>query len=211
MCGRGQNRHGLIAAATDGEGMYRGDHARKIQLKALPALGKALSFAAAVAICSSCVLPNAVHAYAIPSSSMAGTIHEGDRVYSENISYLFSEPAAGDIVTFADPTLEQRTLIKRVIATAGQTVDLRFGTVYVDGVALEEPYVDGQESYPLMSAYGVDVTYPYTVPEGHVWVMGDNRSDSLDSRYFGAVPVSSISGKAVLTYWPLPRIGLLDA
>lgn len=191
--------------------MYQGDHACKKRSRLLSAVGEALAFAAVVTVLSVGVLPNALQAYAIPSSSMAGTIHEGDRVYSEKISYLFSSPEAGDIVTFADPMQQQRTLIKRVIATEGQTIDLRFGEVYVDGVKLDEPYVDGQQSFPLQPAYGVDIAYPYTVPEGYVWVMGDNRSDSLDSRHFGAVPVSSVIGKAVLTYWPLPRIGFIDA
>lgn len=191
--------------------MYQGDHAQKKGGRQLSAVGEALAFAAVVVVLSVAVLPNALQAYAIPSSSMAGTINEGDRVYSEKISYLFSNPEAGDIVTFADPMQQQRTLIKRVIATEGQTIDLRFGDVYVDGEKLDEPYVKGQQTFPLQTAYGVDIAYPYTVPAGCVWVMGDNRGDSLDSRHFGAVPVSSVIGKAVLTYWPLPRIGLIDA
>jgi signal peptidase I len=101
-------------------------------------------------------------------------------------------------------------LIKRIIATGGQTVDLIDGKVYVDGVALNEPYTDGLPSYPLSNAPGITITYPYTVPEGEVWVMGDNRTNSQDSRYFGSVPVDSITGKAVFRYWPLTSIGTLE-
>ena len=97
-------------------------------------------------------------AYEIPSGSMEETIMTGDMVFSEKVSYYFGEPARGDIVTFADPEIPSRTLIKRVIATEGQTVDLRDGSVYVDGVKLDEPYTDGLPSYPLTTAYGVSVS-----------------------------------------------------
>ena len=144
--------------------------------------------------------------YEIPSGSMEETIMPGDRVFSERISYYFNSPVQGDIVTFIDPDDSTRTLIKRCIATEGQTVDLQNGVVYVNGQALSEDYTEGKPSYPLNSDV---VTYPYTVPEGCIWVMGDNRTSSLDSRYFGAVPLSSISGHAFFTYWPFDRLGLL--
>lgn len=149
-------------------------------------------------------------AYEIPSGSMEETIMTGDMVFSEKVSYYFGEPARGDIVTFADPEIPSRTLIKRVIATEGQTVDLRDGSVYVDGVKLDEPYTDGLPSYPLTTAYGVSVSYPFTVPAGEVWVMGDNRTNSQDSRYFGSIPADTITGKAVLKYWPISSFGLLE-
>lgn len=149
-------------------------------------------------------------AYEIPTGSMETTIMTGDRVFAEKITYLGSEPEQGDIVTFDDPEIQGRILIKRIIATEGQTIDLVDGVVYVDGIPLDEPYTNGLPSYPLVPAFGVDITYPYTVPEDCIWVMGDNRTKSSDSRYFGAVPVSSVLGKAVFTYWPLSNVGLLE-
>lgn len=143
--------------------------------------------------------------YEIPSGSMEETIEIGDRIFSEKISYLFNEPATGDIITFIDPVDPERVLIKRVIATAGQTVDLYDGNVYVDGIMLDEPYTDDKPSYDLYSG----IKYPYTVPEGYVWVMGDNRTNSADSRAFGPVPVENITGRALLKYWPVDRIGIL--
>ena len=99
------------------------------------------------------------------------------------------------------------TLIKRCIAVGGQTVDINDedGLVYVDGVALSEPYTRGLPSYTLAS----DVSYPYTVPEGMMWMMGDNRTNSQDSRYFGAVPVASAEARSVAVLWPLGDAGLL--
>lgn len=148
--------------------------------------------------------------YEIPSGSMEETIMPGDMIFSEKITYYTRQPARGDIVTFSDPVVAGRTLIKRVIATEGQTVDLIDGHVFVDGVQLEEPYVGSNESRPLASsAVGVEVEFPYTVPEGCVWVMGDNREASQDSRYFGAIPISSITGRAAMVYWPVKDFGLL--
>ena len=147
--------------------------------------------------------------YEIPSGSMIDTIEIGDRVISEKISYLSRDPEVGEIITFADPNVPGRTLIKRVIATEGQTVDLQDGKVIIDGTALDEQYTDGKPSYPL-SMTSTTVTYPFTVPEDCLWVMGDNRTESADSRYFGAIPVDSVSGHAVFTYWPIDRAGNLE-
>ena len=146
-------------------------------------------------------------AYEIPSGSMEETIMTGDMVFAEKVSYNFCDVQVGDIVTFTDPNDDSRTLIKRVIAVGGQTVDINDedGLVYVDGVALEEDYVIGL-TYTLSNS---DITFPYTVPEGYIWVMGDNRENSQDSRYFGAVPLSSVEAHAVLIYWPLSDFGLL--
>ena len=146
--------------------------------------------------------------YEIPSSSMETTIMVGDKVFSEKISYYSHGVLPGDIVTFQDPEVPSRTLIKRCIATGGQTVDLMDGVVYVDGEAQADIFAQGS-SYPLTPAVGVEIEYPYTVPEGYIWVMGDNRENSQDSRYFGAVPESSVSGHAFFVYWPFSRMGAL--
>lgn len=145
-------------------------------------------------------------AYEIPSGSMEETIQIGDMVFSEKVTYYTRSPEPGDIVTFADPEVAGRTLIKRCIAVAGQTINIdQTGVLYIDGVAQSESYTDGKVTLPLDS----DITYPYTVPEGSIWVMGDNRTNSQDSRYFGAIKVSTVTGRAVLTYWPLNHFGFL--
>lgn len=145
-----------------------------------------------------------VETYIVPSGSMLDTIHEGDTLVGEKITYRTSSPQAGDVVTFKDPEDQGTTLIKRVIATEGQTVDLVDGTVYVDGQPLDESYTEGRPSEPLMvhSSTTDAITYPYTVPSGCIWVMGDNRTNSLDSRYFGAIPVSSVTSHALFIFWP---------
>lgn len=144
-----------------------------------------------------------VQPYVVPTGSMIPTIELQDRVIANKFIYRFKEPAPGDIVVLDDPTGNVQTLIKRVIATEGQTVDLRDGQVVVDGVVLDEPYTHGLPSEPM------SLQMPYTVPPDSVWVMGDNRTNSADSRVFGAVSLSEIKGKAIFTYWPPDRMGPL--
>lgn len=189
--------------------MYAGDHARSNAPAIKRALWRLIGFLLLFAVANWGIMPLALQAYAIPSGSMEGTILVGDRVYSERISYYLHEPEPGDIITFHDPAAPDRILIKRVIATGGQTVDLVDGNVVVDGKVLVEPYTDGKPSYPLTPAYGTSLIYPYTVPEGYLWVMGDNRTNSQDSRYFGAVDSKSVTGKAFFVYWPLDHLGPL--
>lgn len=150
-----------------------------------------------------------VEPFEIPSGSMLQTIQIGDRVFSEKISRLFWEyPAQGDIITFTNPRDSSETLIKRVIAVGGQTIDLRDGMVYVDGELLDEPYTNGQKTYAMRcdgKVQKTNIVYPYTIPEGYVWVMGDNRGNSSDSRVIGPIDVSTISGVANFRYWPIFR------
>lgn len=150
-------------------------------------------------------------AYEIPSGSMEETIQTGDMVFAEKVSYYLRDVEQGDIITFNDPLSPGRVLIKRVIAVGGQTVDINDedGYVYVDGEPLAEPYTDGLPSYRLENSIA-NVTYPYTVPEGELWVMGDNRINSQDSRYFGSIDEDSVTGRGVLIYWPLDHFGLLE-
>ena len=150
-----------------------------------------------------------IQGYSIPSGSMESTIMTGDTVFSEQISYLMRDIERGDIVTFKDPEIAGRVLIKRVIATGGETVDIQNGDVYINGSPLSEPYVEGKETMPLSHTLDT-VSYPYTVPQGSIWVMGDNRTNSQDSRYFGSVPDKNVYGRAFMTYWPLNHFGLLE-
>lgn len=152
--------------------------------------------------------------FVIPSASMEDTLKVGDRLIGEKLTYRSSSPQPGDIVTFEDPENPGTILIKRVIATEGQTVSLQGGKVIVDGTALDEPYTEGKASDPITRhapTLSADIAYPYTVPAGSVWVMGDNRTNSLDSRYFGAIPVSSITSRAVFVFWPFSDFGAIQS
>ena len=153
-----------------------------------------------------------VEPFVVPTGSMESTIEIGDQILAQKVTLELGQPVKqGDIVVFHNPdgTSEHDVLVKRVIATAGQTVNLQDGKVVVDGQALDEDYTTGM-SWPLsVQAPGAQVSYPYTVPDDCVWVMGDNRTSSLDSRFFGAIPVSSVSGRAIMIYYPFSHLGLL--
>lgn len=144
-----------------------------------------------------------VQPFVIPTGSMEPAIAIGNRVLAEKVSYRFNSPAYGEIVVFDDPNGQHPQLIKRVIATGGQMVDIQDNAVWVDGKRLDEPYIYGKPS-ELGS-----VPMPVVIPDGYVWLMGDNRTNSGDSRFFGPVPEEQIKGRAVWTYWPPSEFGAL--
>lgn len=122
----------------------------------------------------------------------------------ERIVYPFHPPERGDIIVFEPPTVSTKPYIKRVIGLPGETVEIRDGNVYIDGQLLDEPYIqDGITDCNRANCS------PWTVGEGEVFVMGDNRRNSTDSRIFGPISVDSIIGKAWLTYWPAGEFGLV--
>ena len=138
--------------------------------------------------------------YTIPSPSMEPTLETGDRVLVNRLSYHFRSPEVGDVVVFRPPGSESaEPFIKRVVAVAGDTVSVHEGSLYVNGVTQVEPYV---KEHPIDGELG-----EVTVNPGCVWVMGDNRNDSSDSRVFGEVPRESIVGVAFAIYWPPGHMG----
>lgn len=152
-----------------------------------------------------------IEPFSIPTESMCDTLMVGDSVLAEKISLeLGGTVSQGDIIVFENPEKdpEKDVLCKRVVARGGQTVDLKDGSVYVDGKKISEDYAKG-DSYPLYIGKAKRISYPYKVPEGELWLMGDNRENSADSRYFGAIPEDSVIGICVMRYLPMNRIGFL--
>lgn len=187
--------------------MHRGKHAIPLSQAVFRTVVSIVISVAIILALSWLMRSFVFQAYQIPSGSMEQTIMEGDLVFAEKVSFYFREPEPGDIVTFDSTDGSEKVLIKRCIATEGQVIDVKDDKVYVDGVPLDEPYTLGKPTRPLSSE---TVTYPYTVPEGCIWVMGDNRTNSTDSRAFGAVPVDSVIARGVFIYWPFNRVGSLD-
>jgi signal peptidase I len=148
------------------------------------------------------VRPFVLEAFRIPSESMVPTLLVGDRVFVNKFIYRFTEPERGDVVVFESVNGGEEDLIKRIVALAGDEVEVRNGTLLVNGEAREEPYLN--RNLPFNDSYG-----PSEVPEGHVFVMGDNRANSADSRVFGPLPIENIEGEAFVRFWPPLRIGSL--
>jgi len=136
--------------------------------------------------------PRVVH-----GQSMEPSLHENQRVIVNLLAYRFGEPKRGEIIILDVPERDGGPpLIKRVIGLPGDTIEIKDGAVYVNGEGLNEPYLD-QNTLGHMSKQ--------LVPEEHLFVLGDNRACSNDSRYFGMVPYESILGKAWVRYWPPPE------
>jgi signal peptidase I len=143
----------------------------------------------------------------IPSNSMLPTLHIGDRLVVEKISYRFNSPKFGDIVVFQPPPKLQsrgyskdQAFIKRIIGTPGDTLKIDNGKVYLNGNILQEDYIKEPPSkpYPLVE-----------VPPNQYFMMGDNRNDSNDSRYWDFLPRQNMIGKAIFRFWPPGRIGTI--
>ncbi len=131
----------------------------------------------------------------IPSGSMENTVMKGNRLIGLRVAYLFSEPEREDIIIFKFPDNEKENYIKRVIGLPGETVEIIDGTLYIDGKEYEEDYL----KEPMRGSFG-----PYEVPEGHYFVMGDNRNHSEDARVWKNTYVAEekIIAKAWLRYKP---------
>ncbi len=138
----------------------------------------------------------------IPSGSMVPTLLEGDRIIVSKIAYRFWEPKRGDIVVFKYPRDPSRDYVKRLVGLGGETVALKNSRLYINGQEVPEKYLPPGLRF---GDYG-----PIRVPEGHYLMLGDNRNVSEDSRYWGPLPEKNIIGKALMIYWPLHRIRLLN-
>ena len=157
-----------------------------------------------------------VATYSIPSGSMEPTLQIGDRIVVDKLSYHLHGVDRTNIVVFSTPPNEDcagppvADLVKRVIGLPGETISLKDGNVYINGRFLPEPFLPPDirnDTYPGPSSDADSLKHGYRIPAGDVYVMGDNRPDSCDSRYWGPIPESSIVGKVDLRIWPLSRIG----
>jgi signal peptidase I len=155
-----------------------------------------------------------VKPYRIPSGSMENTLLIGDRVLVNRVVYHTRDPRRGDIVVFNDKAVG-KTLIKRIIALPGETISLRDGRVYINGQVLNEPYVrpkaDGspEQTVAFTSGEPWSLEHPYTLGPNDYFMMGDNRTDSGDSRDWGPMHRSEIIGAAIFRYWPPMRVRVL--
>jgi len=135
----------------------------------------------------------------VEGNSMEPSLHDGEMVVVNRLAYRWSEPSRGDIVVFYFPLDPSRRFIKRVIGLPGDSVEARDGLLYVNGQALEEPYLAAAPRY----------TGSWQVQPDTLFVLGDNRNNSDDSQNWGPLPKGEVIGKAVWVYWPLPDVGVI--
>jgi signal peptidase I len=159
-------------------------------------LGETVLPAIVIAVLINLFLAQATRVY---GSSMEPNLHTDQRLVVEKVSYRLHAPRRGDVVVLR-PERGPELLIKRVIGLPGETLKIEKGLVYINGKPIEEPYLE----YRSDRSYG-----PTTVPAGHIFVMGDNRGASNDSRVFGPVSLDRVVGRAWVSYWPLEQLGIV--
>jgi signal peptidase I len=137
----------------------------------------------------------------VDGSSMEPTLHNGEFVIVNKLAYKLGEPKLGDIIVFHFPRDPDQEYIKRVIGVPGDDVNIQGGKVYVNGREINEPYIAAPPAY---------TDSHWDVPEGQLFVLGDNRNNSSDSHSWGTVPLEYVVGKALFIYWPLEEWGIVD-
>lgn len=142
-----------------------------------------------------------IQPFYIPSGSMYPNLQPNDKVLVNKFTYYFTEPKRGDIMVFHYPLDTKKDYIKRIIGLENETIEVKDSQIYINGKILKEPYLPEGLEYGDFS--------PYKVPAGNYFMMGDNRPDSQDSRYWGSLDKNLIIGKAMIVFWPPKRVMLL--
>ena len=136
---------------------------------------------------------------------MEPNFHNGDYILTEKVSYKFRDPKRGEVIVFKAPNRPDADYIKRVIGLPNEKIKVIAGTIYVDQKKLDETYEP--ITFETYSGKFLKENEEFTIPNGKYFVLGDNRSHSSDSREFGPIEKSSIVGRAIIRYWPLPQFG----
>jgi len=131
--------------------------------------------------------------------SMRPTLQDGEYILVNKLAYKFSEPKRGDIIVFIFPVNPEEDLIKRIIGLPGDTVSVQDGVLTVNGAVVDEPYINAPPAY----------NGTWQVPEGNLFVLGDNRNDSRDSHQWGLLPQENVIGRSVLIYWPPEELQII--
>lgn len=150
-----------------------------------------------------------VETFWIPSGSMEPTLMVGDRIMAYKLLYGINRVKRGDIIIFKFPLDPKKDFVKRVIGLPGDVIEIKEKEVYVNGKKLIEPYVVHSDNWD--TGFPRDEYGPVKIPPESLFVLGDNRDSSEDSRYWGYVPKENIIGKAFLIYWPPWRIRILKS
>ncbi len=159
-----------------------------------------------------------VKPYRVPTPSMANTVKAGDRVIIDRVLYGHRDIGRGDIIVFkGGEAVDNQVLLKRVVGLPGDVLAIADGRLMVNGAAADESFVrrvDGRIEPTQPGPGGATTPWslgePYVVPDGYYYVLGDNRTDSYDSRYWGPIARRTVIGRALVVYWPLSGIRALE-
>lgn len=148
--------------------------------------------------------------YKIPTGSMETTLMIGDRIFVDKITYRFREPKRGEVIVFKYPIDRKKDFVKRLIAFGGEEVEIRDGSVYVNGEKLSDEVFASKYYYNRSDwDYGRE-NQIFRVPQDTFFVLGDNSGHSSDSRNWGFVPKKDLIGRTVVVWWPINRMGIIE-
>ncbi len=202
--GKAGRRHATLVILTTSNGTYP-VHERTeppFSWRAILEIVQALSLAVVVSVILNLFV---VQVTEVRGKSMEPTLFQFDRLLVSKLDYRLGGPQRGDVIVFNPPNGSTIPYVKRVIAVAGDTVNLVGGRVLVNGQGIDVP-----EAVGASPPQAPRITYPLRVPVGTVWTMGDNRAVSLDSRSYGPDSVEDILGKVILRFWPYDRIRFFE-
>ena len=142
-----------------------------------------------------------IEGYSVRYLSMTPNVNEGDWILASKVSYYVGDPERGDVAVLWPPVSSEYPFIKRVVGLPGEKIEIRDGKVFINGDRLMEDFKHAKPNYTL---------YEKTIPEDEYFVLGDNRNHSNDSHTWGSVPRENFIGKAIIRYWPLDALGLIE-
>jgi signal peptidase I len=172
---------------------------REILIKAKPVLLEIL-ITLALAIAIFLILQFTIQSFIVVEHCMEPSFHEGERLLVNKVIFHFTDPKRGDVIILHPPIDPEAVYIKRIIAIPGDTVEVKEGAVYINGIKLDEPYIKEPPTYTLTERI---------IPEDEYFVLGDNRNNANDSHKWGTVSRENIIGKAWLRFWPLKEWGFV--
>jgi len=155
------------------------------------------------------LIQTVIRNFRVVGTSMVDNLHDGQYLIIDKLSYNplltntfgLGGPQRGDVIVFEPPNRPTEDYVKRIVALSGETVEIKNNQVFINGQPLDQPYLPGISSYTMP---------PRVVPEGHVFVLGDNRNNSNDSHNWGSLPIENIVGRAWLSYWPPDQWGTIS-
>ena len=209
------NFYGRFSTSSKDEGQHRLAEVKSLYRRHKPLLDTLLMLVVAFNLVFGVVRPFVAEPMRVPSKSMAPTLEPRDRMLTNKLAYDLTNPDRGDLVVFRGVEKNKKErLVKRAVGLPGDVVHVDRGVLKINGKPQDEPYAarkprgEGKvRTGPRSAPPGVNSFGPMFVPEDHVFVLGDNRAHSHDSRYFGPVPRENLIGEASLRVWPLDRLG----
>ena len=194
---------GLIIASAVLRYFIKKEKGSSKRKKALKFIFEYVDSARAASILALIIVTLIIQTFKIPTGSMINTLNIGNHIMVNKFIYYFTEPKRGDIIVFVYPVNPKKDFIKRLVGLPGETIQIKDGSVFINGEELKTPQTIAERYYYNEGMYGEGMI---EIPDNAYFVMGDNTRNSKDSRFWGFVPKKNLLGKAFFVYWPLTRM-----